>query len=177
MTSVTASRRRRARRVARALALVIAAIAAWWIWPSRLGGATTVLAVEGNSMLPTYRNGDLVVARADDGYETGDVVVIRVAIGDAGRHALVVHRIIDVRSDGSVVTQGDNRATADGFPTTVDDIVGRARWRLPRGALLLHLLSSWPALALITGTLVAVSLWPTGTSRTAREPRGERGTV
>jgi signal peptidase I len=176
-SDAVASPARRTRYGPLALAFALAAIAAWGIWPSRLGGATTVLAVEGNSMLPTYRNGDLVVARSDGGYETGDVVVIRVAIGDAGRHALVVHRIIDVRSDGSVVTKGDNRATADGFPTTVDDIVGRARWRLPRGALLLHLLSSWPVLALITGTLVAVSLWPTGTSRTAREPRGERGTV
>lgn len=155
---------RRRRYLVRALALAVAAMATWWIWPSRLGGATTVLAVEGNSMLPTYRNGDLVVARVDAQYEVGDIVVIRVPVGDDGHHALVVHRIIALPADGAVVTQGDNRSTADGFSTTVHDIVGRARWRLPRGALVLHLLSRWPVLALMAGVLVAVRLWPTGTS-------------
>ena len=112
-------------------------------------------------MQPTFDSGDLVVARTAPEYHVGDIVVIRVAVGDGGDSALVVHRLTAVDADGSVTTQGDNRSTADGFHSTTRDIVGRARWRVPHGAELAGRLSRWWMLAGVAGVLVTIHLWPT----------------
>lgn len=142
------------------IALTVIAIGcAVWIWPARFGGDTTVLAVEGSSMQPTFNSGDLVVARTLDHYNVGDIVIFRVPT-TAGHSANVVHRIIALNADGTVTTQGDNRSTADGFHTTMRDIVGEAKFHIPRGVLALRVLGQWWLLALLTGALVTARLWP-----------------
>jgi signal peptidase len=136
-------------------------LCAWWLWPSRFGGDTTPLVVDGNSMKPTYSSGDLIIAHADDHYQPGEIIVFR--IKPPGNHSpdhLIVHRLIAIAPDGRITTQGDNRAVADGFVVTTHDIVGRARLRIPDGGTILHLLSRWWILGAVAGAITTLSLWP-----------------
>jgi signal peptidase len=154
--------------------LAVALIA--WVWPTRFGGRTTVLAVDGNSMRPTFKNGDLVVARTQDHYNVGEIIIFKVSTS-AGHTADVVHRIIKLNPDGTIVTQGDNRRTADSFHTTAHDVIGHAQWRIPAGAITLRILSRWWLLAVITGILVMIQLWPNDGSREAAiEPANPQDT-
>ena len=151
--------RRRVRALVRAALTVGGLVVIAWVWPTRFGGDTTVLAVEGSSMQPTFASGDLVVARAQDSYAVGDIVVFA-APTTPGHTANIVHRVIGIGADGRIVTQGDGRRTADSFDTTRQDIIGRVRWRVPQGANALHVLSRWWVLAFLTGCLVTARLWP-----------------
>ena len=134
--------------------VVVAAL----LWPRSLGGATTLVVVRGDSMLPGASDGDLVVAREAAVYAPGDVVVFRVATGRAGRDAHVMHRVLSIGRDGTVVTKGDNRITADGLPTTIGDLVGTRRITVPAGGRVLWLLSRWWVLGAIGGAIVTVHL-------------------
>ncbi len=120
-----------------------------------------MIVVEGNSMEPTYSQGDLIVARSQGHYRSGDIVVFPIGtVGDGQRSPLVIHRILAEDSAGSFTTQGDNRAVADGVRVTSDDIVGRALVRVPAGGSVLHILSRWWTLGIITGLITALWLWP-----------------
>ncbi len=166
MNAFTALGRRLHRRsVTSSILLVLVSFSLLWFWPSRFGGQTTILVVQGKSMQPTFRSEDLVVARAQDQYARGDIIVFQTKVGgDKGRTALIVHRIIGIDAEGIILTQGDNRTTADGVALTHHDILGRVRWRVPQGGLALWLLSRWWMLAFITGILITVLMWPSQTA-------------
>ena len=135
------------------------AAAVFFAWPSQWGGRTTFIIVKGNSMLPDFHTGDLVVARSSDGLEIGDVVVYAVPDGPgAGR--LVIHRLIGIDADGTLVIQGDNRDQPDQFAVTSDDIVGVARVHLPRVGLLVRLIGTWWFITIAISLFVFVQLWP-----------------
>ena len=76
--------------------------------PMPLGfGASVVLS---GSMEPALSVGDLLIVRAQEAYEPGDIVVYQ-----SGTMP-VVHRIVDIR-DGTVTTRGDaNNASDAPFP-------------------------------------------------------------
>jgi signal peptidase len=145
----------------RALTWTAIALSAWFLWPVRFGGDTSIVVVQGKSMIPTYYTGDLVVARRQDHYAIGEIVVFKVARpGSDHRAALVVHRLINVGPDGRITTRGDNRAAPDAFNLTTADIVGRAVTRVRYGGLLLFLLSRWWMLAILSGLITVAYLWP-----------------
>lgn len=140
---------------------------AWWLlvvagaillWPTRFGGATTILVVRGDSMRPTEYNGDLVIARKLAHYERGDVIVFDVSFATNARRVRVMHRIVSIDPAGIITTQGDNRTTADSFQTTAADVLGEARWVVPNGGYALWLLSRWWNLAIVGGALVTLYL-------------------
>jgi len=69
-----------------------------------------VVAVESNSMVPTFYQGDILIiqgARQPEDYNNllkiGDVIVFSVE----GRDVPIVHRIREINPDGSFQTQGD----------------------------------------------------------------------
>lgn len=126
------------------------------LWPASLGGATTWITVTGASMEPTYHLGDLVLARSGGDHDVGDVVVFAVPEGTAAG-SLVIHRIVDRRDDGSWVTQGDNRDTADQWRVHDEHVVGRPVLQLPRAG---RLAGSGTPVAAILGLAVALWLWP-----------------
>lgn len=161
MTSTPTSRSiSRCRRLLGIVVLGSAATFLWWLWPARLGGDTTIVIVEGHSMEPTYHPGDLIIARHEDRYDPGDVVVFQIPIPGRSRRALVIHRLLQVGDDGRITTQGDNRANPDEFQLTVNDIVGRADLRIREGGTILLFGSRWWILAILSGVLVTVALWP-----------------
>lgn len=151
----------RARRAARWVARAVGVAVLVWLWPASLGGRASFAVVHGHSMEPRFHSGDLVIAQRQADYAVGDIVVFRARFTTGGAVAgLVVHRIVEIRADGTIVTQGDHRATADHFPLQEADVVGRVRARVPRASTLLWLLSRWWVLAPMTGLVTALTLWP-----------------
>lgn len=119
------SRSARARRAARLLAavrvtavatfvaLLLAPVVGPWLTSSQW------LAIEGGSMRPAVDYGDLVMVRATDSVEVGDIVTVG---RDDG--SLVTHRVVDVGPD-ELVLHGDANEVRDPHPVPADDLHGR----------------------------------------------------
>lgn len=124
------------------------------IWPSSLGGATTIVVVSGQSMEPTYHSGDLVVLRKRANYEVGDVIAYRPF--DTVR-ASVIHRITAIDEAGGLMIRGDNNDFDDPFEITHDDIQGAALFMVPKvGKFFVFLSSPWVWISLL---LIAVGIY------------------
>jgi signal peptidase I len=147
-------------RTAMAVGVVLAVILLVLLWPQRFGGKSELLVVHGDSMEPTFGNGDIVFVRSRESYHVGDSVVFRIPSGPA--HGMrVVHRITAIDAmTGSLTTRGDNRLTDDHFGITVDDVDGRVVLHVPWAGQVLFVMSRWWFLAPVLGVLAALVLWP-----------------
>lgn len=139
------------------------------VWPSNLGGCTSVIVVSGHSMEPTLMPGDLVVARCGDP-AVGDVVAYH-ALPD--RQGLVIHRITGGDGTTGWVLQGDNNDTEDPFRPLNPAV---------QGILVLHVPGVGSALAALGNPLVwgsafllaaALVLWPRGERDDESDADGE----
>ena len=99
---------------------IIVAIDAWYLWPSQLGGHTSMVIVSGESMEPTYFDGDLVIARKMEP-SIGDVIIYAPE-GLGGSQ--IVHRIIGGNAEDGWVLQGDNNDFIDPFEPKGDEVKG-----------------------------------------------------
>lgn len=99
---------------------IIVAIDAWYLWPTQLGGDTSIVVVSGKSMEPTYFGGDLVIARKMEP-SVGDVIVYAPA-GLGGSQ--IVHRIIGGNAEDGWRMQGDNNSFVDPFTPKGDEVKG-----------------------------------------------------
>ena len=115
----------RMRRLAEGLRnlLLVTAVIAWAIFlrPQWLGGPATFVLVRGDSMVPTYDNGDFLLAYPQPSYQVGDIVAYKVPVGEIGAGHLVVHRISAVTSAGFEL-QGDNNPASDPWIATTADL-------------------------------------------------------
>ena len=103
----------------------------WLVWPTELGGDTSLLVVRGDSMEPAFHHGALLVTRRAHDYHVGDVVTFGVPNGPA-RGMRVVHRIIAIdTATGPSPHRATTASTADTFDIAVGDIDGRVRTHLP----------------------------------------------
>ncbi len=135
--------------------VLVAVVVGYFLWPTSLGGCTTLTIVSGHSMEPTYYTGDLVVSRCGD-VGVGDVITYRPPDVDGVR---VIHRIVGGTADGWIV-QGDNNDFLDPWQPTADDILGRSVLRLPQVGKVAGLILSpltWVSLLVIA---LAVIVWP-----------------
>ncbi len=126
-------------------------VGGWFVFarPPALGGGTEYVFVRGDSMLPTFDPGDLVVVRKQPAYAVGDVVAFHVP----GSKARVIHRIIETSPEGYVL-QGDNRPGPDPWTPTDDEIAGRQVLHLPGlGARLIELAQTPMAIAALAAGL------------------------
>jgi signal peptidase len=81
---------------------------------------STVTVVASGSMRPALREGDVLVYRAADIASVGKGTVV-VVDGDGQR---IVHRVVDVRAGGSLVTKGDANASVDTFAVSQRELEG-----------------------------------------------------
>ena len=149
-----------ARRLLRAIPSILlylaAGFVAFFLWPTSLGGCTTLTVVSGHSMEPTYYTGDLVVSRCGP-VEVGDVIVY--SPPDVGG-ARVIHRVVGGDAADGWVVQGDNNTFLDPWQPTDEDILGRAVLHLPKVGRLAGLLLSpltWVSLLIVA---LAIVVWP-----------------
>ena len=148
---------RRLRRHAGDIVFLIGAlVAAYFLWPTSLGGCTTLTIVSGHSMEPTYYTGDLVVSRCGS-YDVGDIVVYNPP--DVGG-ARVIHRIVGGSSEAGWAMKGDNNDFVDPWQPTNDRVLGKAVLHLPKVGLVGTVLVSpmtWISLLMVAAALV---IWP-----------------
>ena len=157
--------RRLLRRAGDVVWVLAAVVLGVLLWPTSLGGCTTLTIVSGESMEPNYHTGDLVVSRCGE-VEVGDVIVY--SPPDVGG-ARVIHRLIGGAADGWVM-QGDNNDFIDPWEPSGDQVLGSAVLHLPgvgRFASILLSPLTWASLLLIALALV---VWP---SRPAEAPAEE----
>jgi signal peptidase I len=100
--------------------------------PQSLGGPVLYVVVRGDSMLPTYQSGDLVVARSESSYAAGDIVAYRVPSEEFGAGRIVIHRITGTGTGNGFVVQGDHNPSPDPWSPRASDIAGRA-WLVAPG--------------------------------------------
>jgi signal peptidase len=143
--------------VLRNLALIAAvALFAWLLWPTSLGGQTTLTIVSGHSMEPSYVTGDLVVTRAGTP-AVGDIIVYQPK--DVGG-ARVIHRIVGGNARDGWIMKGDNNSWLDPWQPKGSEVLGIARLHLPHIGTVARILVSpilWVGLILLAGALL---LWP-----------------
>ena len=139
--------------------VVLIGLAATWfvlLRPVVLGGSVTYVIVRGDSMLPLYQPGDLVVLRAATDYVVGDVVAYRVPAGQVGGGQIVIHRLV-AGAGTTFVAQGDNTPAPDPWPAEPKQIVGRA-WVAVPGAGRVLLILATPANAGGLAAAIVVAL-------------------
>jgi signal peptidase len=148
--------RRLAGMVASVLLYTLAAVAAFLLWPTSLGGCTTLTIVSGHSMEPTYYTGDLVVARCAR-VSVGDVIVYQPKELGGAR---IIHRITGGDATTGWVMQGDNNKAADPFNPAGSEVLGVAKLYLPKVGLIARGLTSpfvWGSFILIA---IGLFIWP-----------------
>jgi signal peptidase I len=127
--------RRFPRRFRRALELGfgLAVVIGWAVTlrPTSLGGPATYVVVRGDSMLPGFHSGDLVVLQAGSGYAPGDVIGYRVPDGEVGAGHVVVHRIVAGNAGSGYTMEGDNNPAPDPWLPRRVDVAGRVWLLLP----------------------------------------------
>jgi len=136
-------------------------VLAWLVLlrPSWLGGSATYIVVRGDSMLPTYSTGDLIVLEAQPAFAVGDVVGYRVPQGEVGSGKIVIHRIVGIEPDGSFSMGGDNNPLPDPWHPQTSDVAGRAVLALPGvGGFIAQLMSPTIAGALAAAIVVMAIL-------------------
>ena len=135
--------------------------------PTAVGGAASYVIVSGDSMTPTFADGDLVVVRRGD-YAVGDIVAF-----DAGR-GLVIHRIVGGSNAGGFTMRGDNKAQPDLWHPTEDDVVGKQFILIPGAGKLVLKVNGSPALfGVMIGGLGSLMVW---SPRRKRKRRGAHAT-
>ncbi len=144
MKSTASRRARRAIELASGLAFVVA-----WVLllrPTSLGGPATYVVIRGDSMLPAYHSGDLVVLQATEAYGPGDAIGYRVPAGEVGAGQVVVHRIVSGDGGDGYTMEGDNNPAPDPWYPTGADVAGRV-WLLLPGLGRLIVIAHQPAVA------------------------------
>lgn len=134
--------------------------------PRELGGPASYVIVSGDSMEPTYRDGDLIIARQRSSYAVGEVITYR---PDVGADFPVIHRVVATSPD-ELVTRGDNRNEDDAWPIAPDDVVGATWLRIPSGGTALNLLVQPAVLVALVVFAGVVALIGRGERRRAAAP-------
>ncbi|MEO8273097.1 MAG: signal peptidase I [Chloroflexota bacterium] len=128
----------------------------WWVnlGPPIVGGPATYVVVRGDSMVPTYETGALVIVHASERYGIGDVVAYRVPEGELGAGLLVIHRIVDGDAAAGYVLQGDNNPAPDPWRPRARDIAGSAWLAIPGVGRAISFLLQPAALAALASALM-----------------------
>ncbi len=130
------------------------------VLPFFTGVESPFTVVTSGSMRPTLDVGDLLIVVKADPYQlkVGDIIVFRVPWSSS----LIVHRIVRIAtsSNGPIFfTKGDNNLVMDPGYRTINDIYGKAIFRIPYIGGILEILQSLPAKVAIVGIIVGIVLY------------------
>ena len=133
------------------------------LMPLQIGGQTSYVIVNGNSMEPLLHKGDLVLLRAQQEYAIDDIVTYKhPGIGP------VIHRIMD-RDLDRYILQGDNNDWIDPYEPIHADLTGKYWFHIPgTGKILLSFRQPW-ILALVAGIstlVIGMSMFETDDPQT-----------
>lgn len=96
-----------------------------------LGTDLPIVAVQSNSMVPTFYKGDLLILQGTpaEALAVNDIIVFSVD----ERATPIVHRIVKINDDGTYQTKGDANTSQHPFETRIhlDRIHGKAMFIIP----------------------------------------------
>ena len=109
--------------------LLLVILGLMWVFfaPTTIGGWTAYVIVNGNSMEPGFHRGDLVIVRARQTYNIGDIVIYH----NAEMNAFVIHRIIGIEKE-RYVFKGDNNPWVDTYQPRRAELIGKLWIHLPK---------------------------------------------
>jgi signal peptidase I len=142
------------------LVLTLAGLGASWFLfaPPQLGGSTSLVVVDGTSMLPHLRSSDLVVLRQSSSPRVGDVVGYRSAM----LNRVVLHRITAIEGTHFVL-KGDNNSFVDPDRPERSELVGELWFHVPSaGRAIAWLHVPWVLAALAALLVLAAGLSGSG---------------
>jgi len=128
MTATPVGRAATARRLGAGIAWALLIGVLVLVWPSSLGGCTTLTVITGHSMEPTLQPGDFAVLRCGEP-TVGDVIAYRPFPQE---RALVIHRIIGGDGGSGWHLQGDNNTFVDPFYPVQAQVQGVLVASVPR---------------------------------------------
>ncbi|MDQ7992364.1 MAG: S24/S26 family peptidase [Propionicimonas sp.] len=120
MTTAPVGRAATARRLGAGVAWALLIGVLVLIWPSSLGGCTTLTVITGHSMEPTLQPGDFAVLRCGEP-TVGDVIAYRPFPQE---RSLVIHRITGGDGASGWHLQGDNNEFVDPFYPVQSQVQG-----------------------------------------------------
>jgi signal peptidase I len=110
-----------------AVIAVVLLLGAWLLFaPAQLGGSTRYAVVDGASMEPGLRRGDLVVVRSGSKPTVGDVVLYR----NTTLGVQVLHRVVGI-DGGRLVLRGDANDFVDDARPRASDVLGSYWFSIP----------------------------------------------
>ena len=119
--------------------------------PAQLGGATTYAIITGNSMEPSFREGDLVLLQRSAAYSINDIVLYNhPEIGP------VFHRIVATENN-RLILKGDHNSWTDSYQATHQDILGKFWFSIPwlgSALSLLHTIEGFSITSALAGGIV-----------------------
>ena len=111
-----------------ALIFIFIVVMIWLIFsPVQLGGLTSYVVINGNSMEPDFMVGDLIVARKSPSYKINQPVVY-----DNPKVGFVFHRIID-QEGSQYILAGDNNDWIDSYHPESSEIIGKLWFSISGG--------------------------------------------
>lgn len=124
----------------------------WLVFaPEQVGGNVVYVILNGSSMEPRFRFGDLVLLRQSSGYQVGDAVAYKNA--DLGRY--VFHRIIREENE-QFILKGDNNEWEDDFAPGADELLGKLWVHIPNAGKAVHWLRQPLILSVISAILLII---------------------
>jgi signal peptidase I len=136
-------------------ALLAALLLAWYfLLPVQLGGWTGYVTLDGGSMEPDFRSGDLVIVRQQQDYQVGEAV----AYFNARLGRFVFHRITGVK-EGLYSLKGDNNDWTDPYQPAGHEIIGKQWLHLSGIGRPISVLRTPLNLAILAGILGGVTMW------------------
>jgi signal peptidase I len=138
----------------------------WTLLPFTLGWSPSVVVT--GSMEPSIAPGDIVVTAPVEPAELRLGYVIRFK-DPSDSHPYLLHRLIKINPDGTLVTKGDANQSEDSTPVPTANVTGVARLRVP--------LIGLPAVWLRNGQFLQLGLVLLAVAFSARVLTGLRGLV
>jgi len=99
-------------------------------------GGIKLYTVQSGSMEPTISTGSVILSKASDNYQVGDIITFK-ALKDKlvnNPQYITTHRIYEIKTDNtgeSYITKGDANNSPDIEPTSKDLILGKTLFSLP----------------------------------------------
>jgi len=149
--------------------LVVAIVGGTWVGlVYSLGTYNPIMVVQGNSMIPTLNNGDLVIVKGVsasqliDNYHQGDRDIIVFYSSQYGKYT--VHRVNDTLYDKTgefvgFITKGDNNYMADPGVVKSDSLVGKVISHIPYLGLIISFVRSVTGIFLVSLAIVVLAIW------------------
>lgn len=137
--------------------------------PIQLGGATTYAIIDGNSMEPMLKEGDLVVLRSSTSLSVDDI-----ALYSHPEIGPIIHRIISTE-ENRFVFKGDNNDWTDSHEATQEEILGKYWFSLPKVGIVLSWLHTAVGISVASALAAGLVIGSKPSTQGAKKEKGQKG--